>query len=165
MKAIDLIHRGKQLSDEFTIKFLEDMHDAPMTQPTALGGNHPLWVAGHLAVSEGQIPAMLFGESNPVEHWKPLFDGGTQPTTDASDYPPYEEVLRTYRDLRERNLKLLDEIGDEGLDRPTAAPMPGAENYFDTFGQVFLTMTMHQEFHCGQIADARRAAGRKPLFF
>ena len=54
---------------------------------------------------------------NPVAHWAPLFAAGTQPTTDAAAYPPFDEVFQTYRDLRARNLKLLDEVGEAGLDR------------------------------------------------
>ena len=30
------------------------------------GGNHPLWALGHLAVIEGGIPQILFGEKNAV---------------------------------------------------------------------------------------------------
>src|SRR5690349_10021427 len=71
------------------------------------GGNHAMWIVGHLAVIEGDIPAIVFGEQNPVEHWRPLFGIGTQPKNEAGAYPPFDEVLARYRDLRARNLKLL----------------------------------------------------------
>lgn len=32
-----------------------------------------------------------------------------------------------------------------------------------TFGHTFLLITLHQMVHYGQIADARRVAGRKPV--
>src|SRR4051794_27811702 len=116
MKAIDLIRCALQKTDEWAAWSANDMRDAPLTQPTARGGNHPLWIFGHLAVVEGSMSQILFGEPNPVEHWKPLFGQGTQPTTDAAAYPPYDEVLATYRDLRAKTLARLEEIGEEGLD-------------------------------------------------
>ena len=33
-----------------------------------------------------------------------------------------------------------------------------------TVGDTFLTIAMHQMNHRGQVADARRVAGRKPVF-
>src|SRR5262245_18995683 len=117
MQAIELVRWTLQTTDRLTSKLVEDMRDAPLTQPTSRGGNHPLWILGHLALVEGAIPQILLGKDNPVEHWSPLFGMGTQPTTDANAYPAFEDVLGTYRDLRAKNLELLDEIGDAGLDR------------------------------------------------
>jgi len=140
------------------------MRDAPLTQPTARGGNHPLWVLGHLAFYEGTFSHFLFGEPNPVEHWRPMFGRGTRPTTDAEAYPSYDEVLETYRGLRAQNLARLDEIGETGLDLPTALPSPGSKDVPLTRGQLLLVVALHQMSHLGQIADARRAAGREPRF-
>src|SRR2546430_14103293 len=115
MKAIDVIRTAMQTSDQSIMMLLEDLGDAPLTAPTPRGGNHPLWVLGHITFIEGNIPHVLFGEANPGAHWAPLFAPGTEPTADASAYPPVDEVLRTYRDLRARNLKPLDKICQAGL--------------------------------------------------
>lgn len=166
MQAIELIRWAMQLTDAGVARLVADMGDAALTPstPGAKGGdgNHTLWALGHLAYIEGVVPRMLFGEPNPVEHWAPLFATGTQPKPDAAAYPPFDEVLATFRDLRRRNLKLLDEIGDAGLDRAPKAPPPGFED-IKTYGHTFLLVTLHQMAHYGQIADARRVAGRKPL--
>ncbi len=164
MKTIDTIRATMEMCDQATIGLIEDMRDAPLTQPTPRGGNHPLWVLGHLTFIEANIPAVLYGESNPLAHWAPLFAPGTEPTTDAGAYPPFDEVLRVYRESRARNLKLLDQIGEAGLDRPTKAPPKGLEQALGTVGRTFLTIALHQMNHRGQVADARRAAGRKPVF-
>ena len=111
------------MTDESTARLVEDMRDEPLTRTTSRGGNHPLWIIGHLAVVEGSIPQILFGEPNPVEHWGPLFGQGSTPTDDAGAYPSFDEVLATYRDLRAKNLARLEEIGEAGLDRaPRAVP-------------------------------------------
>lgn len=163
MRALELIRWAMQMTDAGTAALVEEMRSAPLTQPTSRGGNHPLWIMGHLAFIEGGLRHVLLGEKNPVEHWAPLFAPGTEPKPDAGFYPPFDEVLRTYRELRARNLKLLDEIGDDGLDAaPTRVP-PGFEDAMRTVGQAFLLVTLHNMVHYGQIADARRVAGLKPL--
>ncbi len=163
MKAIDLIRASLKMTDEFTTRLVADMRDAPLTRPTPRGGNHPLWTLGHLAVVEGAVPQIVFGEPNPAERWLPLFGQGTSPTDDAGAYPSFDEVLSTYSELRAKNLARLDEIGEEGLDRAPAAVPPGFEEEMRTVGQTFLVIALHQMGHYGQIADARRAAGRPPL--
>jgi hypothetical protein len=164
MKAIDLIRFALEMSDKATLSLIEDMRNAPLTQPTPRGGNHPLWVLGHITFIEGRIPQVLFGETNPVQHWASIFSAGVEPTADAGVYPSFDEVLGTYRSLRAKNLKLLDQIGEPGLDRPTKMPPKGLEKAMPTFGQAFLIIAMHQMNHRGQVADARRCAGREPVF-
>jgi DinB superfamily len=164
MKEIDLIRWALRKTDEWTVGAAEDMRDAPLTQPTSRGGNHPLWILGHLALVEGAVRQLHFGEPNPVEPWRPLFGQGTRPTTDAAAYPPFDEVLATYRDLRAKNLARLDEIGEAGLDQAPAAVPPGFEGQSLTRGQALLVIALHQTSHLGQLSVARRAAGREPRF-
>jgi hypothetical protein len=164
MKAMDVIRNAMQMCERNTMQLIEDMRDAPLTQPTPSGGNHPLWILGHLTLVEGIIPQTLFGEPNPVAHWASLFAPGTEPSSDASKYPPFDELLHTYRDLRTRNLQIFEELGEGGLDRPTKAPPPGLKDILRTVGDTFLVVALHQMNHRGQVADARRAAGRKPVF-
>jgi hypothetical protein len=51
MKAIDAIRIALDLSDG-DIRFIEGMRDEPLTQPTQVGGNHPLWILGHLTYTQ-----------------------------------------------------------------------------------------------------------------
>jgi uncharacterized damage-inducible protein DinB len=164
MKTMDLIRWALKMTDDYTSRLVADMHELPLTQPTSRGGNHPLWVLGHLAVVEGSVPQILFGEPNPVEHWALLFGQGTKPTTDATLYPSFDDVLKTYRKLRAKNVAKLEEIGEAGLDRAPKSVPPGFENEMRTIGQTLSVIALHQMFHLGQIADARRAAGKEPHF-
>jgi len=159
-----MIRNAMTMCEQATIGLIEDMRDAALTSPTPRGGNHPLWVLGHLTYVEGNVPRILFGELNPVQKWAPLFAPGTEPRSDASAYPPFDELLRTYRDLRARNLSVLEQLGEKGLDQPTKSPPPGLEKALGTAGETFFVIAMHQMHHRGQVADARRAAGRKPVF-
>jgi hypothetical protein len=53
MKAIDAIRIALKFSD-MAMTHLVSMHDAPLLRPGAWGGNHAMWIAGHLAVCEGR---------------------------------------------------------------------------------------------------------------
>ena len=156
------IQLALKYSDQFA-GALGDMKDAPLTRPGQWGGNHPMWIAGHLAVVEGRLHKTLFGTPNPLEHWKPLFDWGTTPTDDASSYPPFEEVLATFAGLRAKTKAYIQSLDDAGLDQPVAMPAPGLP-IFDTVGNTIAIIAFHQCLHAGEAAVARRAAGKAPFF-
>lgn len=164
MKAIDLIQWALEFTEAGLTRLVADMRDKPLTQPTSAGGNHPIWVLGHLAFVEGAIANIMLGVPNPVEHWEPIFGTGSQPTTNAADYPSFDELLTKYRELRAKNLKRLKEVGDTGLDAvPVNVPEPFKE-VMTSIGKTYLLLTLHQNVHYGEICDARRVAGLKPLF-
>lgn len=164
MVTADLLRNTTGFSDWIAATFFEDMRDAPLARPTAGGGNHPLWLLGHLAHTEGFLYSMITGESNPMRDWSPMFDMGTEPVDDASAYPSFDEVYARYCEQRDRNRALIEELGEDGLARPAKnAPEDFAAN-FPTNADVILAITMHQQYHIGQLADARRAAGRPAMF-
>src|SRR5438045_9775898 len=100
MQAIDAIRIALKFSDK-GMKYLGEMSDAPLLRPGPWGGNHAMWIAGHLTVVEGRLRQMIRGAPNRVHRWKPLFHGGSEPVGDAAASPPFEQVLRTSRDLRD----------------------------------------------------------------
>jgi len=164
MKTIELIRWAMQLSDDAVSRLVVGLENQPLLQPTSKGGNHPLWVVGHLAVIEGSLAQTLLGEENPVEHWWPLFGMGTEPHLDGSKYPSFEEVVGTFRRLRARNLEMLDQLGESRLnDAPKQVP-PGFEEFMRTVGQTYLLTALHTMGHIGQLADVRRVAGLKRYF-
>lgn len=163
MKATDLIRSSLELSQGWILGLVEDMKDSPLTQPTPNGGNHPLWCLGHLTYSEGHLIAeFVLGEQNPVGEWKEIFGAGSQCVADASRYPSFDEVLSKFQQIRTGTLKTLESLSDDDLDKPSKATGEAAE-FCDTVGKCFAVTIVHFGFHGGQIADARRAAGRPPL--
>jgi len=164
MNAIDLIRWALQTTDAGTNAMVADMRDAALIQPTARGGNHTLWALGHMAWVEAAVRHIVSGEPHALERWTSQFGTGTQPSSEAGRYPSFDEVLAAYRDGRVRTLKLLDDIGEAGLDlAPKNPPPPEFADAMKTRGRALMLITIHQMVHYGQIADARRAAGRKPL--
>ena len=87
---------------------------------------------------------------------------GTTPTTDASQYPPMDELFAKFEEIRAATLAHLDTLSEEDLDKPSHAPEEFGPP-FATLGGCFAAMSTHMSFHSGQVADARRAVGRSPL--
>lgn len=163
MNAIDYIKMSLEMSKGWIMGIAADIKDAPLTAPTPKGGNHPMWCLGHLTYSEGNlVSTFIKGETNPVADWQAIFDVGTSPQEDAGKYPPVEEVLTKFEEIRSATLAMLEEMTDADLDKPSHAPAEMKE-FFGTVGQCLAVIPIHFGFHGGQIADARRAAGRPPL--
>lgn len=167
MKAIDLLRAALTWSDEGVGRIAADMRDAALitATPGAKGGdgNHTLWQLGHLAFIEGLLHHFIWGLPNPVEHWAPLFGTGTLSRPEAGIYPSFDEVLATFHSLRRQTIARLDQLGDSGLDgKPLTVP-PGFEDVMTSVGHACLLLSIHSMVHYGQVADARRVAGRKPL--
>ena len=164
MQSKDLIRINLELATQGVLPLIEDMSDAPLTAPTPNGGNHPLWVLGHLTYSEGSLVHwMMLGNPHPLAEWKDVFGIGTTVSYDASDYPAMSEVLDRFHTLRASTLEVFDGLSEEDLDKPSAKC---PEDRRDTFGTYRLCLAMaanHWFMHRGQVADARRAAGRQPL--
>jgi len=162
MQAIDAIRTTLKFSD-MGMMYLATMSDAPLLRPGPWGGNHAMWIAGHLAVVEGRLQQVLHGGPNPVAAWKPLFDWGSEPVDDPAAYPPFDDVLRTFKELRGQTHAFLDEVGEAGLDQPTKCQPPGFTE-FKTVGSAIIIIAGHAIGHLGGLTVVRAAAGKKRLF-
>lgn len=162
MKTQEMIRYALDMGDMFIMTGLDELADAPLTFPGTRGGCHPMWVMGHLAYVEGDIRGLLFGEPNPLEHWKKHFGARTEPTADAADYPPFAEVVDAYQRLHAENVKRAGSLTQAELDAKPANPPAGVEHVFPTVGATFVFLALHAASHRGQLADARRARGLQP---
>ena len=162
MKALDAIRIALKFSD-MGMTHLSEMKDSPLVRPGPWGGNHAMWIAGHLAVVEGRLQQMLHGRPNPVHHWKPLFDWGSEPVDDPAVYPPFETVVQTFRELRQQTHAFLDQLGEEGLDQPTKCQPSGFAG-FETAGAAIQIIACHAIGHLGGLTVVRAAVGKQRLF-
>src|SRR5690606_4995135 len=88
------------------------------------------------------------------------FGMGSQPTANASDYPPIERVLNYMRDRRQSLLEALAAMSEEDLAQPTP---PGSPDFLSNMASVFETPIWHEGLHSGQVSMAHRALGNPPL--
>ena len=142
---------------------INDMRDQPTVQPTSNGGNHPHWVLGHLAYSESSLlDGFILGEENRFADLKDQFSAGTTPSASADGYPSMDELMGKFETIRAATLAHLETLSEADLDKPTSAPEE-LRDFFGTVGACYSAMAVHIAFHAGQVADARRAAGKAPL--
>ncbi len=163
MKTTDFIRMTLESSKGWALGLITDMKDAPLQQPTSNGGNHPTWVLGHLVHSESNLlDVFVLGKPNRFPELEGLFGMTSTPTVEADKYPSIDELLVKFEEIRAASLAHLDTLSDEDLEKSTNAP----EEFGPMFGTVagcYAAMASHFSFHGGQVADARRAAGRDPL--
>ena len=163
MNAIELLKHSLESSKGWAMGLITDMQDAPLTQPATHGGNHPLWVLGHLVHSESNLlDGFILGQPNRFPEMEADFAMGTTPTTDASQYPTMKELLAKFEQIRAASLAHLETLSESDLDKPSHAPEEFGQ-FFGTVGACYIAMGSHMNFHAGQVAVARLAAGRKPL--
>lgn len=162
MKTTDFIEQSLKTTRHYALSLIEDMRDASRTAPTPQGGNSPIWVLGHIVRSESDLlDAFILGKPNRFPELEERFAMGSHPTSDG-DYPEIDDLLGKFEEIRAATLEHLRTLSDEDLARPSHAPDEiGPE--FGTVGACFAAMANHTMFHAGQVADARRAAGRSPL--
>jgi hypothetical protein len=55
MKTTEYIAMALENGKGWTLGLINDMKDAPLQQPTPNGGNHPLWVLGHIVRAESDL--------------------------------------------------------------------------------------------------------------
>ena len=165
MQSIDLIRENLKHSEEIVLARVEDMRDHCVVFPTPRGGCHTLWVLGHLAYIETLvIRSFMLGETNPLAHWKDLFDGADT-SGDIEEFPPFDHVLEVCRQTRASTVSLLDSLTENDLDRASASAPVGVGQLFGTYRRCLQYAADHWFMHRGQLADARRAAGLERAWF
>ena len=156
MNAVELIRAQLETSMGITMPLIQDLRDQPLTQPSEKGGNHALWIIGHLAYAEGNLLRnWMLGEANPVDDWGSLFAGGTTPSTNASDYPPFDDLLEKFQELRAGTIEFVSTLADTDLDAASKVCPPEFADFFGTVGKCLSNTALHWMGHRGQLADIR----------
>lgn len=164
MQSKDLILISLRTNLPTITRLLEDMQDAPLTFPTPNGGNHPLWLAGHMAYSVEQVgQEIMRSQPTRMSDWKDLFGSGSEPSRDASLYPSYDTVLGKFKETYGGLIQWLESIEEEELDTKCKGCPDEYAASFGTYRLCTLAIVNHMLLHYGQVADARRAAGRDRL--
>lgn len=165
MKAVDSIKCSMKIAGGFSEALLRDMADEPFTRTMPGTGQHPYWLAGHLAVSEAAVLDMyLLDQPNRHASWQPMFGTGTEPAEQKDGAPTYGELLDALGNVRAELLEYIDTLDDDGLDRPCCEnDWPGPK--FGSVGECLNALSLHMCVHAGQVACARRAAGRRPISY
>lgn len=125
--------------------------------------NHALWIAGHLACSDDWFLKEFGGAAEFAlpEKWHTIFGSGSRPTSDASQYPPFAEVLKAMDERRAALLAWLGSLSREQVDTPTSENW---QAYAPTIGDLGHFAAWHEGYHGGQLATLRKAFGLTSAF-
>lgn len=146
----------------FTEQLLRSFHTpADWTFQVHPNSNHALWFIGHIGNTDNFFLTLVAPEkASPQASFREKFGMGSQPTANAADYPPPEQVLAYFRERRQALLALLDTLGDEALEAKTPK---GAPEFLPDVASVFRTAGWHEGLHAGQLTVVRRALGHPPV--
>lgn len=145
-----------------TVRLLEDIPEDKLCYQPVAGGNHALWIVGHLAASDNYYLSGLAGRRTgfPAQ-WRELFGMGSLPQPDPSHYPTLAEVQAQLSQLREELAAYFGSLSNEQL----AQPLPGEfATFAPDFGTLASTIAWHEGLHTGQLTIIRKALGLKPAF-
>ena len=70
MNTIDHIKMSLENSKNWAMGLISDMNDNPLVQPTPNGGNHPLWVLGHVSRAESDLLLLCINKKDGSVLWK-----------------------------------------------------------------------------------------------
>lgn len=147
---------------DWTLKLIADLSGDDWTFQPAPGLAHPLWLCGHLAVSQHVlVHVRCLGRACLDEAFAAQFQmGGPVPAAGAWSYPPVERVLEVMADMQTKTLASVRGMSDALLAAPClgkdGAPHP---HYRDKRGAV-AHCDRHEAFHAGQIGLIRRLRGK-----
>lgn len=138
------------------VEGLDDTHRH--VQPTP-GGKTAGWLIGHLATTGDFARKLCGGKPICPAEWRPIFNPGTQPSTDTSAYPPMAELVARFRDVYSDLPKAYESAPADLLGAEN--PYVGARGSYPTAGDfAAYLMTGHFGYHLGQLSGWRAAAGK-----
>ncbi len=122
------------------------------------GKAHPTWQLGHMAVVTGNaVMGVCLGRAptlppNYGPLFAPAFLGGQAIESDASAYPPWDEIIETYMIVGEEVAAAIKELDDSELTGPPRGPVPPPlQDRLKILGPALAAFAMHNAYHTGQM--------------
>lgn len=140
-----------------------DVDDAVLYQALPGGGNPPVWILGHLAISTDYALQILGREKQCPAEWHREFGPGSDPAG-VTVRPTKAELLNA---LEAGHARVTAAIGEADLSR-LAKPHRVEfirDSPIQTNGDLLShLLTTHAAMHLGQLSMWRRQMGHRPLF-
>jgi len=145
-----------------TLRLFEDIPADQLLHQPVPGGNHALWIVGHLAYVDDMFMTGLMPRASKLpENWANLFGQGSVPSGDASTYPAIAEIRERGEALRGELVGWFESMSEEKL----LAPLPEEWKPFaPTYGAMMSSLAWHEGLHAGQLSVVRRSLGIGPKF-
>ena len=146
-----------EFARRITLKMVDDIPADELCTRPAGGGNHALWVLGHVASTDDVFAAIIGKRASVLDDsWESLFGMKSEPSDDPSVYPPLDEVKAAMDRSRQSLLSVYESLDEQQL----LAPLPDELKQFaPNTGGVAFTIAWHEGFHAGQLSAVRRSLG------
>ena len=156
------MQQALETSRGFTERLLADFDTPDQWLTTGVeGGNHPLWIAGHLAVADNAFVNLVSADrSQPRESYRKWFGKGSRPLHAIDEYDAPPEILEYMRERRSTLLNVLADMPEERFNTPLPENSP---KIMHDFGSVFHMAAWHEALHAGQLTVIRRCLGLGPV--
>lgn len=136
-----------------TLGLLEGIAPADWFHQPVAGGQHVMWIVGHLTVADDWGLVSL-GRERRLAGLSDSF--GRTISSDPSRYPTIDEARRLLGIAHDALIERLNEIRQEDLRRSTSGPIAEFAPNLDT---LLASHVWHEGFHGGQLALIRRSLG------
>ncbi len=162
MQSAHLLAEQLEWTRDWTLRLLADLRGDDWAFQPAPGLAHPLWIVGHLAVSQDVlVHQRCLGRGILGADFAAHFPiGAAIPVVGVHAFPDVDEVLRVLAETQVRTLEAVRGMSDALLAEPAygkdGAPHP---HYRDKRGAVS-HCARHEAFHAGQLAMLRRLLGK-----
>jgi uncharacterized damage-inducible protein DinB len=161
----ELLRNQLLVAFDWTDKAVDDLFAANpaeqfLHQPCP-GANHALWTLGHLATVNQYFLKSLAGHDGTLfEKHKAMFFAKSQPTPDASSYPPIGVLRDYFKTSRAAFRSWVESLSDEQLLGP---PPEDFQKFAPTVGNILMRLLWHEGMHYGQLTVIRKSLGMNPV--
>lgn len=156
---VELLAKGFEASINATVAAAKKVKEGKRMRQAQKGKSHPTWLLGHMAGSlDSVVNGYGFGNKPqlPKEFRKkfaPDFAGGDPITSEAADYPAWDEVVANYELAGKSVLESLRKLEDSELPGALRGPVPPPlASMWGNLGNMMQMMTAHDSYHRGQMA-------------
>jgi len=147
----------------FTLTIAKEFSDGDMMYQPKEGLNHPLWILGHIALSQDSlIRAMCCGKEKKRPDWAALFGMKTKPSADRGAYPSREAILNEMAAIQRESVEALRAMPDEELFAPLPKGVSGPP-FLKMRADAAMLAISHEGMHQGQLLYLRRMLGKPPM--
>ncbi len=162
---IDIARKNIEFARRYTQSLVDDFDESEWFQQPTPAVTHLAWQVGHLAMAEYALTMIRIRGKEPDDQefisnaFFKQFKKGSQPGSNASDYPAVSEIRQVFDAVHQRAIQELANYTDEELD----VKLPEPHAVFDTkLGSIFFC-SAHEMLHAGQIGLLRRLLGKESL--
>jgi hypothetical protein len=142
---------------KISMDFIKDYPENKFTWQATPVDNHPLWVLGHLALTDTWIAGVVGAKGvTAPEGWDKLFGQGSKPVSDPKKYPSVAEVKKLFDANRAAVLNWFEAASDKDLATNLTEKTGGFCS--DPVDAMF-KIAWHEGWHMGQVATLRKGLG------